>query len=255
MLIRNKQTRRSQAVKKINEHNAAVQDGTESVQEMASSYAAAGEPVDKYALQLNALSGQIKEQKEVVAGLQGTTSEADERYKKIAEKAYEYKTAVEESNQGVADSATEMSDEVKQAYEGMKTSIQNSLKGIVNEYEEFSGDKEISAEDIIKHMHSSENAANQWVQNMKTLAGRAGDGMTKELYDHLLELGPQSANLVKACTEMTKPQLEEYARSFSATSGEAVEASTEELSAISANWENAGQEIAQKAGEAGEKSG
>lgn len=246
---------RSQAVKKINEHNAAVQDGTESVQEMASSYAAAGEPVDKYALQLNALSGQIKEQEEVVAGLQGTTSEADERYNKIAEKAYEYKTAVEESNQGVSDSATEMSDEVKQAYEGMKTSIQNSLKGIVNEYEEFSGDKEISAEDIIKHMHSSENAANQWVQNMKTLAGRAGDGMTKELYDHLLELGPQSANLVKACTEMTKPQLEEYARSFSATSGEAVEASTEELSAISANWENAGQEIAQKAGEVGEKSG
>lgn len=246
---------RSQAVKKINEHNAAVQDGTESVQEMASSYAAAGEPVDKYALQLNALSGQIKEQKEVVAGLQETTSEADERYNKIAEKAYEYKTAVEESNQGVSDSATEMSDEVKQAYEDMKTSIQNSLKGIVNEYEEFSGDKEISAEDIIKHMHSSENAANQWVQNMKTLAGRAGDGMTKELYDHLLELGPQSANLVKACTEMTKPQLEEYARSFSATSGEAVEASTEELSAISANWENAGQEIAQKAGEAGEKSG
>lgn len=246
---------RSQAVKKINEHNAAVQDGTESVQEMASSYAAAGEPVDKYALQLNALNGQIKEQKEVVAGLQGTTSEAGERYKKIAEKAYEYKTAVEESNQGVADSATEMSDEVKQAYEDMKTSIQNSLKGIVNEYEDFSGDKEISAEEIIEHMHSSENAANQWVQNMKTLAGRAGDGMTKELYDHLLELGPQSANLVKACTEMTKPQLEEYARSFSATSGEAVEASTEELSAISANWENAGQEIAQKAGEAGEKSG
>lgn len=246
---------RSQAVKKINEHNAAVQDGTESVQEMASSYAAAGEPVDKYALQLNALNGQIKEQKEVVAGLQGTTSEADERYNKIAEKAYEYKTAVEESNQGVSDSATEMSDEVKQAYEGMKTSIQNSLKGIVNEYEDFSGDKEISAEEIIEHMHSSENAANQWVQNMKTLAGRAGDGMTKELYDHLLELGPQSANLVKACTEMTKPQLEEYARSFSATSGEAVEASTEELSAISANWEDAGQEIAQKAGEAGEKSG
>ena len=59
---------RSQAVKKINEHNAAVQDGTEAVQEMASSYAAAGEPVDEYALHLNALNGQIKEQEEVVAG-------------------------------------------------------------------------------------------------------------------------------------------------------------------------------------------
>lgn len=246
---------RSQAVKKINEHNAAVQDGTEAVREMASSYAAAGEPVDEYAVQLNTLNSQIKEQEEVVAGLQGTHAEADEKYSKIAEKAYEYTTAVEESNQGVSDSATEMSEEVQKAYEGMKTSIQNSLKGIVNEYEDFSGDKEISAEEIIEHMHSSEKAANQWVQNMKTLAGRAGDGMTKELYDHLLELGPQSANLVKACTEMTKPQLEEYARSFSATGGEAVDASTEELSAISANWGNAGQEIAQAAGEAGQQSG
>lgn len=246
---------RSQAVKKINEHNAAVQDGTEAVREMASSYAAAGEPVDEYAVQLNTLNSQIKEQEEVVAGLQGTHAEADEKYRKIAEKAYEYTTAVEESNQGVSDSATEMSEEVKQAYEDMKTSIQNSLKGIVNEYEDFSGDKEISAEEIIEHMHSSEKAANQWIQNMKTLAGRAGDGMTKELYDHLLELGPQSANLVKACTEMTKPQLEEYARSFSATGGEAVDAYTEELSAISANWGNAGQEIAQAAGEAGQQSG
>ena len=148
---------RSQAVKKINEHNAAVQDGTESVQEMASSYAAAGEPVDKYALQLNALNGQIKEQKEVVAGLQGTTSEADERYKKIAEKAYEYKTAVEESNQGVADSATEMSDEVKQAYEDMKTSIQINLKGVVNAYEDFSGGEEISAGDVVTHLKSAAN--------------------------------------------------------------------------------------------------
>lgn len=246
---------RSQAVKKINEHNAAVQDGTESVQEMASSYAAAGEPVDKYALQLNALNGQIKEQEEVVAGLQGTTSEADERYNKIAEKAYEYKTAVEESNQGVADSATEMSDEVKQAYEDMKTSIQNNLKGVVNEYEEFSGGKEISAEKLLENIKSQAAGVNQWFENMKALAGRAGDGMTKELYNHLLEMGPQSASAIKACTEMSKEQLEEYARSFSATSGEAVEASTEELSAISANWENAGQEIAQKAGEAGEKSG
>lgn len=246
---------RSQAVKKINEHNAAVQDGTESVQEMASSYAAAGEPVDKYALQLNALNGQIKEQEEVVAGLQGTTSEADERYNKIAEKAYEYKTAVEESNQGVADSATEMSDEVKQAYEDMKTSIQNNLKGVVNEYEEFSGGKEISAEKLLENIKSQAAGVNQWFENMKALAGRAGDGMTKELYNHLLEMGPQSASAIKACTEMSKEQLEEYAQNFSATSGEAVEANKEELAALATNWGSASQEIAQAAGEAGEKSG
>lgn len=246
---------RSQAVKKINEHNAAVQDGTESVQEMASSYAAAGEPVDKYALQLNALSGQIKEQKEVVAGLQGTTSEADERYKKIAEKAYEYKTAVEESNQGVADSATEMSDEVKQAYEDMKTSIQNNLKGVVNAYEDFSGGEEISAEDVVTHLQSAANGVHQWADNLITLAGRAGEGMTKEFFSYLVDLGPQSANLVKACTEMTKPQLQDAVAAYSESGGEAVEAYSEKFAAIITNWDSTGQEIVQKAGEVGEKSG
>lgn len=230
------------------EYNKAMQDTGNMVESTSDIY-------DAHGVKQTELNERLQEQKKVIEDLEGTYSEAQEKLSEASEKAGEYKVTTEETNEAVSDSATEMSDEVKQAYEGMKTSIQNSLKGIVNEYEEFSGDKEISAEDIIKHMHSSENAANQWVQNMKTLAGRAGDGMTKELYDHLLELGPQSANLVKACTEMTKPQLEEYARSFSATSGEAVEASTEELSAISANWENAGQEIAQKAGEAGEKSG
>lgn len=246
---------RSQAVKKINEHNAAVQDGTESVQEMASSYAAAGEPVDKYALQLNALNGQIKEQKEVVAGLQGTTSEADERYKKIAEKAYEYKTAVEESNQGVADSATEMSDEVKQAYEDMKTSIQNNLKGVVNAYEDFSGGEEISAGDVVKHLQSAANGVDQWADNLIILAGRAGEGMTKEFFSYLVNLGPQSANLVKACTEMTKPQLQDAVAAYSESGGEAAEAYSEKFAAVITNWDSTGQEIVQKAGEIGEQSG
>lgn len=246
---------RSQAVKKINEHNAAVQDGTEAVQEMASSYAAAGEPVDEYALHLNALNGQIKEQEEVVAGLQGTTSEADERYNKIAEKAYEYKTAVEESNRGVADSSTEMSEEVKQAYEGMKTSIQNNLKGVVNAYEDFSGGEEISAGDVVKHLQSAANGVDQWADNLRTLAGRAGEGMTKEFFSYLVNLGPQSANLVKACTEMTKDQLQDAVAAYSESGGEAAEAYSGEFAAVITNWDSTGQEIIQKAGEVGEKSG
>lgn len=230
------------------EYNKAMRDTGNMVESTSDIY-------DAHGVKQTELNERLQEQKKVVEDLEGTYGDAQEKLSEASEKAGEYKVTTEETNEAISDSATEMSEEVKQAYEGMKTSIQNSLKGIVNEYEDFSGDKEISAEEIIEHMHSSEKAANQWVQNMKTLAGRAGDGMTKELYDHLLELGPQSANLVKACTEMTKPQLEEYARSFSATGGEAVDASTEELSAISANWGNAGQEIAQAAGEAGQQSG
>lgn len=246
---------RSQAVKKINEHNAAVQDGTEAVREMASSYAAAGEPVDEYAVQLNTLNSQIKEQEEVVTGLQGTHAEADEKYSKIAEKAYEYTTAVEESNQGVSDSATEMSEEVQKAYEDMKTSIQNNLKGVVNAYEDFSGGEEISAGDVVKHLQSAANGVDQWADNLIILAGRAGEGMTKEFFSYLVNLGPQSANLVKACTEMSKKELQDAVAAYSESGGEAAEAYSEKFAAVITNWDSTGQEIAQAAGEAGQQSG
>lgn len=246
---------RSQAVQKTNEHNAAVQDGTDAVQEMASTYAASSNPVDEYTSQMSGLTSQIKEQEEVVAGLQGTCAEADEKYSKIAEKAYEYKTAVEESNQGVTDSSTEMSDEVKQAYEDMKTSIQNSLEGATDAFKKFSGGEEIDKGEIVANLKSQAEGVEEWGQNLKTLAGRAGEGMTKELYDYLVKLGPQSANLVKSFTQMTSDELHDAATAFSQAGGELSEGITSELASASANWENAGQEIAQKAGEAGEKSG
>ena len=246
---------RSQAVQKTNEHNAAVQDGTDAVQEMASTYAASSNPVNEYTSQMSGLTSQIKEQEEVVAGLQGTCAEADEKYSKIAEKAYEYKTAVEESNQGVTDSSTEMSDEVKQAYEDMKTSIQNSLEGATDAFKKFSGGEEIDKGEIVANLKSQAEGVEEWGQNLKTLAGRAGEGMTKELYDYLVKLGPQSANLVKSFTQMTSDELHDAATAFSQAGGELSEGITSELASASANWENAGQEIAQKAGEAGEKSG
>ncbi len=246
---------RTQAVQKVNEHNAAVQDGTDAVQEMASAYAASSNPVDEYTSQVSGLNSQIKEQKEVVAGLQETCAEADERYNKIAEKAYEYTTAVEESNQGVSDSATEMSDEVKQAYEDTKTSIQNSLEGATDAFKKFSGGEEIDKGKIVANLKSQAEGVEEWGQNLKALAGRAGEGMTKELYDYLVKLGPQSANLVKSFTQMTSDELQDAATAFSQAGGELSEGITSELASASANWGNAGQEIAQAAGEAGQQSG
>ena len=148
-----------------------------------------------------------------------------------------------------------MSDEVKQAYEDMKTSIQNSLEGATDAFKKFSGGEEIDKGKIIENLESQAKGVEEWGQNLKTLAGRAGEGMTKELYDYLVKLGPQSANLVKSFTQMTSDELQDAATAFSQAGGELSEGITSELASASANWENAGQEIAQKAGEAGEKSG
>ena len=45
-------------------------------------------------------------------------------------------------------------------------------------------------------MDSQIEGVSQWSENMKTLAGAAGQGMSQELYDALAGMGPESANLV-----------------------------------------------------------
>lgn len=230
------------------EYNKAMQDTGNMVESTSDIY-------DAHGVKQTELNERLQEQKKVIEDLEGTYSEAQEKLSEASEKAGEYKVTTEETNEAVSDSATEMSDEVKQAYEDMKTSIQNNLKGVVNAYEDFSGGEEISAGDVVTHLKSAANGVDQWADNLITLAGRAGEGMTKEFFSYLVDLGPQSANLVKACTEMTKPQLQDAVAAYSESGGEAAEAYSEKFAAIITNWDSTGQEIVQKAGEVGEKSG
>ena len=230
------------------EYNKAMQDTGNMVESTSDIY-------DAHGVKQTELNERLQEQKKVIEDLEGTYSEAQEKLSEASEKAGEYKVTTEETNEAVSDSATEMSDEVKQAYEGMKTSIQNSLKGVVNAYEDFSGGEEISAGDVVTHLKSAANGVDQCADNLITLAGRAGEGMTKEFFSYLVDLGPQSANLVKACTEMSKKELQDAVAAYSESGGEAAEAYSEKLAAIITNWDSTGQEIAQAAGEAGEKSG
>lgn len=230
------------------EYNKAMQDTGNMVESTSDIY-------DAHGVKQTELNERLQEQKKVIEDLEGTYSEAQEKLSEASEKAGEYKVTTEETNEAVSDSATEMSDEVKQAYEDMKTSIQNNLKGVVNAYEDFSGGEEVSAGDVVTHLKSAANGVDQWADNLITLAGRAGEGMTKEFFSYLVDLGPQSANLVKACTEMTKPQLQDAVAAYSESGGEAAEAYSEKFAAIITNWDSTGQEIVQKAGEVGEKSG
>lgn len=230
------------------EYNKAMQDTGNMVESTSDIY-------DAHGVKQTELNERLQEQKKVVEGLEGTYSEAQEKLSEASEKAGEYKVTTEETNEAISDSATEMSEEVQKAYEDMKTSIQNNLKGVVNAYEDFSGGEEISAEDVVTHLQSAANGVDQWADNLITLAGRAGEGMTKEFFSYLVNLGPQSANLVKACTEMTKPQLQDAVAAYSESGGEAAEAYSEKFAAIITNWDSTGQEIVQKAGEVGKKSG
>lgn len=234
--------------------NKESQEYNQTMSETSAMVGATSDVYEAHNIRQSELTDKLREQKEVVEGLENAHSQASQKVEEAAQKAGEYKAAAEEVNAGVTDSAVEMSEEVQKAYDDMKSSIQSSLQGTVNMFDEFSGGEEINKDKILGNLKSSAEGVKEWSDNMKSLAARAGDGMTKELYDYLLKLGPQSANLVKACTEMTGDELKEMAESFSNAGGEGAEGFTSELASISANWETATQDIVQSAGEAGQES-
>lgn len=87
-------------------------------------------------------------------------------------------------------------EEAAQAFGDMKEGIADSIKNSVSMLDEFSGGAEATAEEIKKNLDSQIEGVSQWSENMKTLAGAAGQGMSQELYDALAGMGPESANLV-----------------------------------------------------------
>lgn len=96
-----------------------------------------------------------------------------------------------------AAAVTEASREIAEAYQGMRDSIADSIKGSVSLFEEFSGGTEVTAEQVKTNLDSQIEGISNWEENMTRLAGEAGSGMTQEFYDYLMQMGPESANLVQ----------------------------------------------------------
>lgn len=109
-----------------------------------------------------------------------------------------------EAEQQAAQATAEMTEEQAQAYKEMQESISGSIKNVVSVFDEFSGGTKITAQEIKENLSSQIEGVTNWAENMKTLAGAAGQGMTQEFYNYLADMGPQSANLVQTLVDTLK---------------------------------------------------
>ena len=149
--------------------------------------------VMEYRDQLEALDGQISD-------AQHTSEEAKSEYDAVADAV----ANVAEQNGVMGESAEENSGasamaarEAAEAYKEMEDGIRSSLEGVANIFDEFNAGQEISTEEMLKNLESQEQGMEKWRDNLKVLAGAAGEGMTDEFFQYLVEMGPQGANAVE----------------------------------------------------------
>lgn len=165
------------------------------------------------------------------------TTEALKGYKDTLDNvtASEKETAEQTEETGeVMESALdpEVFEELQKAAEKMEDSVRDAMRGSVSAFEEFSGGAEISADEIIKNLDSQITGVRNWANNMKRLGALAGSGMSQELYDYLVQMGPQSANLVQELVDTLENDEPKF-REISDKWGEAVDLSNQEATLIS----------------------
>lgn len=162
---------------------------------------------------------------EALKGYQGTLDSVTEAEERTEEQTKETGDAMETSLD------PEVFEELQQAAEQMKDSVRQAMKGSISAFEEFNGGAEVTADEIIKNLDLQIAGVRNWADNMKKLGALAGSGMSQELYDYLVEMGPQSANLVQELVDTLESDESKF-RAISDKWSEAVKLSNQESTLI-----------------------
>ena len=139
-----------------------------------------------------------------------TAKETLADYKYEAEDTAESIEDLSKAEEKAADATQEAVEEQQEAYAELEESIRGSIKNSISLLEEFSGGTEITSQEILSNLNSQIEGMTKWADNMETLAGAAGEGMTEEFYAYLAEMGPESANMVQALVDSLKNNTDEF---------------------------------------------
>lgn len=134
---------------------------------------------------------------EATGGMDEVGNKADE----TARKFDEYGNDITDLSDDAASAVTEASRQIVEAYDNMQQGIADAIENSISFFDEFSGGTEVTSEQIKANLDSQIEGIQNWSENMQTLAGEVGDGMSQEMYDALAQMGPESANLVQTLVD------------------------------------------------------
>lgn len=188
--------------------NAANEKSLEQIKETGETTIDANYAMAEYDATVTQCSGQIEDLDEKIAEQNEALKSSDEElalvegimedYCTVTADAAESADSLSDAQTEVGESAMKMTAEQKEAYEQMQSAIKSAIDSSLSAFDEFNGGTEISTEKVLENLTSQVNGISQWSANLKKLAGAAGEGMTKEFYDYLVDMGPSSANLVQS---------------------------------------------------------
>lgn len=126
-----------------------------------------------------------------------------ESTKELGEQAEETAGTVGEANEEMASSADQYAEaqknaleQVREAYGELKDAISDNIQSSISLMEEFDGGENISTDQILENLKSQREGIEEWGEDMQYLAEHIGENFTPEMFDELMELGPEAKEMV-----------------------------------------------------------
>ena len=177
------------------------------------------EVVEAWARVVNRRNLQAKEQEEAERNLYKTYQElVKEREQAEEEAAQKREQAIKEER--------EAQQKALEEYQKNLKSRAKSLRSFAGLFDEVTVKQENSGKDLLNNLKSQVEAFKGWQQDMLSLEKR---GVSGDLLEELRDLGPQAAGDIKALTQLTDEELDEYTKLFGEKSKLAAEQATHEL--------------------------
>ena len=158
----------------------------------------------------------IEAYEEELKKLKGTRTEAQEQLDSAKQTVQEYGTKLDESQTSLqsfsdaegnmAASTSDMTQSQLEDYQSLQEEIAKNIDACIQAFDKFDGGQKMTADEMLTNLDSQISGIENWSNNMQTLAGQAGKGMSNEFYEQLLDMGPESANLVQTLVDSLRAQ-------------------------------------------------
>ena len=165
-------------------------------------------------------------------------------YNDLKQQSKDYAKSIKETNKAIKQSTDDMLQHEIEVWNEYKETISTALKETLDPlkqsidtqidlFSKFGSDEEIAKSDILTNMESQLNGVEQWSKHLELLAGR---GISKGLLQKLRDMGPESANYVKAFMNMTDSELKAanmmFERTTNLTASTLLDSMSDSLSAV-----------------------
>ena len=158
----------------------------------------------------------VEAYEEEIKKLKGTRSEAQEQLDSAKQTVQEYGAKLDESQASLqsfsdaegnmAASTSDMTQSQLEDYQELQEEIAKNIDACIQAFDKFDGGEKLTADEMLANLDSQISGIEKWSGNMQMLAEQAGKGMSNEFYEQLLDMGPQSANLVQTLVDSLNAQ-------------------------------------------------